>query len=399
MLLVRQLLEAGEGGVEVLLGVEGDADLRQAALEGVTARVLAQDHAVLGPAHVLGAHDLVGLAVLENTVLVDAGLVGEGVGPDHRLVGLHGKAGDAGHQARAMDDLGGVDAGVAGEVVLTGAHRHDDLLQGGVAGAFPQAVDGALHLAGTIAYRGQGVGDGQAEVVVAVDGEDRLIGIGNALDEPTDEVAELVGHAVAHRIGDVDRARPGLDHRLQDPAEKIGLGTAGVFRGELNVIGVASRPFDGMHRLLHHLVRGHAQLALHVDGRGGDKGVNTRRLGPGEGLAGDVNILVQGPGQAADRAVLDSRRHGLDGLEVPRAGRGETGLDDIDPELFQGLGDAHLLLLGHGGPGALLAVPEGGIEDDEVLFAHDSLPRMRVTRQGPPGAAWRGIRYLTGCVF
>ena len=49
-------------------------------------------------ADVLGVHDFVGRALFEHAVLMDAGLVGEGVLADDRLVPLHLDAGDVGHQ-------------------------------------------------------------------------------------------------------------------------------------------------------------------------------------------------------------------------------------------------------------------------------------------------------------
>ena len=46
-----------------------------------------QHHPALGESHVLRTHDLVGLAVLQESVHVDAGAVRKGIGADHRLVG------------------------------------------------------------------------------------------------------------------------------------------------------------------------------------------------------------------------------------------------------------------------------------------------------------------------
>lgn len=51
--------------------------------------MLAQDHGVLGNAHVRGLHDLIGLGVGDHAVLVDAGLMGKGVG----ATGLAGRVG------------------------------------------------------------------------------------------------------------------------------------------------------------------------------------------------------------------------------------------------------------------------------------------------------------------
>ena len=116
-LAVGELLEARERGVDVGLGLELDAELLQALLEGVAARELAEDDLVGRPADVLGAHDLVGVARLQHAVLVDARRVRERVGADDRLVRLDDEAGRLRDQARRRDDLRRVDADVEAEVV------------------------------------------------------------------------------------------------------------------------------------------------------------------------------------------------------------------------------------------------------------------------------------------
>ena len=70
------------------------AQIEDALAQGVPAAVLAQHQLGLRQADVLGIHDLVGGALLEHAVLVDAGFVGEGVLADDGLVALHLNAGD-----------------------------------------------------------------------------------------------------------------------------------------------------------------------------------------------------------------------------------------------------------------------------------------------------------------
>ena len=64
-----------------------------------------------------------------------------------------------------------------------------DLFESGVAGAFADAVDGALDLARAALNAGEGVGDGHAEVVVAVGGEDDVLGAGNAVSRSMRKMA------------------------------------------------------------------------------------------------------------------------------------------------------------------------------------------------------------------
>ena len=49
-------------------------------------------------------------------------------------------------------------------------------------------------------------------------------------------------------------------------------------------------------------------------------------------------------------------------------GGGKAGLDDIHPHLFELAGDPNLLFPGHRGAGALFAVAQGGVENDQGCF-------------------------------
>ena len=72
MFLVGQVLETGKGIIEFFLGFEHHAQVLETGTKRVPPGVLAQHDTVGGPADILGSHDLVGLAALEDAVLVDA---------------------------------------------------------------------------------------------------------------------------------------------------------------------------------------------------------------------------------------------------------------------------------------------------------------------------------------
>ena len=75
--------------------------------------------------------------------------------------------------------------------VIAGPDQHHNLLQRTIAGSLADSVDRALDLAGPGQQAGIGVGDGQAEVVVAVDRGLDLTEAGNQLVE-TPEVAGVL---------------------------------------------------------------------------------------------------------------------------------------------------------------------------------------------------------------
>src|SRR4051794_14070637 len=95
------------------------------------------------PADVRRIHDLVGCALLEHAVLVDAGLVRERIRSDDRLVDLHANTGDGGNQPAYWYEALGVDLGEGASVVLAArGKRHHDFFERGVASPLTDPVHG-----------------------------------------------------------------------------------------------------------------------------------------------------------------------------------------------------------------------------------------------------------------
>jgi len=200
-------------------------------------------------------------------------------------------------------------------------------------------------------------------------GEHRLVGIGDALEQLADGVGVLVRNGVADGVRNVDGTCAGVDGSLDDSAEEIDLRAPGVLAGKLHVGAQAARLFHRAHCLLHHLVRLHAQLVLHVDRAGGDKGVDAPGVGAGQRFGSAFDVGIDGARQAAHGAVLDVVGDQLHRGEIAGAGDGEARLDHVYLQPLQRPGDAQLFLTGHGRAGTLLAVAQGGVEDDDAIVA------------------------------
>ena len=191
-------------------------------------RVLAHDQVGAPLPHILRAHDLVGLGILEHAVLVNAGLVGKGVLADDGLVVLDRKAGDGRDIPAGAGDVLGLDARLEEQPVAAHLQGHDDFLEGGIAGPLAHAVDRDLDLPGAALHAGQAVGDGQAQVVVAVGGEDDPVRARHVLDQVAEDRLVLGGVGVAHRIRDVDGRGASADGRLDAAPQEVALGPGGV---------------------------------------------------------------------------------------------------------------------------------------------------------------------------
>ena len=129
-----------------------------------------------------------------------------------------------------------VDAGVEPDVGRARVQQHHDLLERRVARALADAVDRALDLARAGQHAGERVGDRQPEVVVAVDREHDVAQAGHQLVEPRQEVRVLVRHRVADGVGDVDRRRALVERDLQHLGGELDVGARGVHRRELDVV-------------------------------------------------------------------------------------------------------------------------------------------------------------------
>ena len=161
--------------------------------------------------------------------------VGKGVGANNRFVRLDRHAGNLANQLRGRHDLRRIHAGFNTIAITTGSQDHDDLLQRSVAGPLAQAIDRALHLAGTVFDSRQRIGNGQTQIVMTMHREDGLIGIGNSFNQLTDAGAELVRRHISHGVWDIDHSSPRCDGGFDNTAEKVHLGTAGILGRKLHL--------------------------------------------------------------------------------------------------------------------------------------------------------------------
>ena len=197
-----------------------------------------------------------------------------------------------------------------------------------------------------------------------------------------------VRRGVADRVGDVDRRGAGVDRRLDDLAEEVELGARGVLGRELDVVAVARGPLDARRppgwtisslSILSLYSRWMALVARKTWIRGS--------LGVLERLPRAVDVLrrCSGPARRPARPAT-ALAICADRLEVARRGDREAGLDHVDAQVDQRVGDLQLLVQVHAGAGRLLAVAERGVEDCDV--AHERSRGWR-WKCGERSLGWR----------
>ena len=258
--------------------------------------MLAEDEFGLLHPHGCRRHDLVGLGLEHDAVLMDAAFVREGVGPDDGLAGRDAHARDGREQVRATGDLFCADTrGEAAVGVLAGAESHHDLLQCGIAGTLADSADRAFHLSGPSADSRKRVGHGKSKIVMAVCGHRRILDALDAIHDRGDKRTEFVGRRVAYGIGYVDDSGAGGNGGLERLAEEIDVRPRGVFGRELHLAAEVTRVGHGVPYLPQAVGAGNAQLVLEVQVARRDERVDARPHRAADRRRRSLDVLLQRP--------------------------------------------------------------------------------------------------------
>ena len=310
---------------------------------------------------------------------MDARFVGKCVLPNDRLVPLHVHAGDARNEAAGGEQFLGVDIRCEAEGILAYFQRHHHFFQRRIAGPFTQPVDGALHLSRASFDGGETVGNRQAEIVVAVTTNHRIVNVRHVLLQVLDDVPKMRRHGVADGVGNVDRGCTGGDRLFDHFAEEIEFSPRGIFGRELNVRAIVDRSCDHLDRPFDNLFLVHLQLVFAMDCGCREKDMYPFLFGVLERFPGAINVVFATTSQPAnDRAVAEFAGNFLHGLKITRRCDGKTGLNHIDAQLDQRFGNVELLGRVHATAGRLLAIAQCGIENRNRFSRHSGLQRWWV---------------------
>ena len=350
-----RLAHQGEHAVAVGLR-ELEAELLELAVDGARPGVLAH-HDLAFEADVLGGERLVVERVLDDAVGVDAALVGEDVGADDALPGRDGARRGGGHVLAELAEAARVQAHVDLAEVL---ERHDDLFEGGVAGALAEAVDGGVHVGGSGLDAGQGVGRRHAEVVVGVH-----LDVEPALSlEERDDVEGVERVEDAERVAEAQAVGALLLGRLAEAQQELEVGARGVLGVDRHVEVLVLGEGHALADLVEHPLPRLGQLVLDVDVAG--------RHGDGHGVDAAVervlDVVDDGPVPGEDGGVEPEVDDLLDRRLLVAAHGRDADLDLVHADLVEQLGDADLLVVAEHDAGRLLAVAQRGVVDAHRRF-------------------------------
>ena len=323
---------------------------------------------ITGKTNRFGIHNFVRHRIFQNAVLVNAGLMGKGVGPDNGLIRLDDNAGNHRHESAGRIDFPGIDGRLEMHQVHPGIQGHHHLFKGSIARPLPDTVDGDFRLPRPCPYARKSICGGQTQIVVAVNAQDRFMDVGCVGPHIRNQLKELFGNRVSHCIRQIYGRSPCLNDGLKDLAQKIPVASGSVFCRKFNVIRKGPGIFYCLHRFPDDLVAGHLQFVFQVDVGCGDKGVDSRFCRFPDCSPGLIDIALCSPGKGGNLHISNFFGNHLDGFKITWRGCRKPGFHHIHPQFFQLYGQTHLFRAVHAGAGRLLAIPEGRIKNNHSIF-------------------------------
>jgi hypothetical protein len=131
---------------------------------------------------------------------------------------------------------------------------------------------------------------------------------------------------------------------------------------------VAAGEGDGFGDLVDGLLAGDLELGGEVEVGGGEEGVDAAAGGGLDGTGGGLDVLALAAGEGGDDGATYFAGDGADGGGVAVGGDGEAGLEDVDAERGELVGHAEFFGVVHGAAGGLLAVAQGGVEEEDAVW-------------------------------
>ena len=160
---------------------------------------------------------------------------------------------------------------------------------------------------------------------------------------------------------------------------ELRIAAAGVFAGKFHVVHQRAGVGHHLGGDRQHLGAALAQLVLEMDVAGGNKGMDAPLSSGRHRISAGLDVASSGPSQAANHRPF-CRANGfgnaLHGIEIASACKGEAGFNDVDAKAGQLLGDRQLLLQVQAGARRLLAIAQGGVEDQDAagIAGHRGAP-------------------------
>jgi len=196
---------------------------------------------------------------------------------------------------------------------------------------------------------------------------DGFVDVADVFHQKFDLLSIYVGEAIAGGVWDIDHGGTRLDDGFDHFGQVDVVGAAGVFGVEFHVVHKFAGVLHTGDGSFQNVVLVGIEFVLDVVIGGSDTGVDTTALGILEGFGSHFDVFLNGAGQGTDYRPGYSLADLNHRVKVPGTRNRKTGLNDIDPQVFQGLGHLYLFYGIQLAAGHLFAVPERGVKHVNFL--------------------------------
>ena len=209
-----------------------------------------EDDLRVGYAYSFRRHYFIGLLKLQDTILMDARFMSEGVLADDGFVRLHYYAREPGHHFTGIVYLLGNNIGATIPEIFPYLERHNDFFQRSIAGPLADAVNGALHLPRSVLDSAEGVSHRQSQIIVTVNADYCLIDVTDPPHQFGNLGAEFVRHCVTCRVRNIYRCGASIDDSFCYFRKISDICSAGILGREFHIV---SECFRIGHSVARHL--------------------------------------------------------------------------------------------------------------------------------------------------
>src|SRR5664279_1351686 len=126
-------------------------------------------------------------------------------------------------------------------------YNHDYFFQSRITGSITETINGAFNLAGPCNDSRNGISSGEAEVILAMTGNNGPIDIGDMFNEIGNFFSILMRKAIAGCVRYVNDCCAGFDYRFHNPREISVFGPTSIFRIKLNIPNQVSGPCNSLY--------------------------------------------------------------------------------------------------------------------------------------------------------
>ena len=297
-LLISQLQEFFVNLIQLILFQINPQDI-QAVLQCSTPATGSQYDRVIIDTHIVRINNLIGLYILQDTVLMDTGRVCKSIPSDNRLIRLYRHIHQTGYHAACRINLLGIDICLNIDFVMT-LDNHSDFFECSVTGTFTDTVNCNFHLTGTVQDTCYSVCSCHTQIVVAMSRDNCIINTVYMVNQVFNLGTIFRRQTVTGRIRNVHHRSTGFNNSFYHTCQIFIIRTACIFCIKFHIIHKTTRIFYSSYRTFDNFFTVRIEFVFDMRIRSSDTCMNPFVLSKLQCVYSYINIFLNSTGQGTN---------------------------------------------------------------------------------------------------